>query len=82
MIPPLDVFSIKNNESTWLWPAESEAQALEMVCKRGAGVYFIFSHQTGHKTMYQVEDTGTVQVMYCVDRDSELSALFPPHLPQ
>ena len=70
MIPPLDVFSIKNNESTWLWPAESEAQAVEMVCKRGPGLYFIFSHQTGNKTMCEVDDTGTHQLVDCWNSQS------------
>ena len=62
MIPPLDVFSVKDNEPTWLWPAESLAQALEMVRKRGPGLYFIFSHQTGHKMMYEVDDVGIIRL--------------------
>ena len=61
MMPPLDVFSIRNNESTWLGPAETLVQALEVVRQTGAGSYFIFSHQTGHKAMYHVDELGSVR---------------------
>jgi hypothetical protein len=42
MMPPLDVFSIRNNESTWLGPAKTLVQALEVMRQNGAGSYFIF----------------------------------------
>lgn len=74
MIPPLDVFSIKNDEPTWLWPAETIAQALEMVRKLGPGLYFVFFHETGRKTTYQVDETGTVQLMHSVSSESEYSS--------
>jgi hypothetical protein len=61
MIPPLDVFSVENNEPLWLASAESLVQALEIVRKRGPGSYCIFSHQTGHKTHYEVDLNGQVK---------------------
>ena len=61
MMPLLDVFSIGNNESTWLGPAKTLIQALEVMRQYGAGSYFIFSHQSGHKTMYQVDEHGSVR---------------------
>ena len=61
MIPPLDVLSIRNNESTWLGPAETLIQALELMRQNGAGSYFIFSHQTGLKAMYQVDENRSVR---------------------
>jgi len=61
MMPPLDVYSIRNNESTWLGPAKTLIQALEVMRQSGAGSYLIFFHQTGHKTMYQVDEYGCVR---------------------
>jgi len=61
MMPSLDVLSIRNNESTWLGPAKTLIQALEVMRQNGAGSYFIFSHQSGHKTMYQVDEHGSVR---------------------
>ena len=61
MMPPLDVFSIRKNESRWLGPAKTLIQALEVMRQNGAGSYFIFSHQSGHKTMYQVDEHGSVR---------------------
>jgi len=60
-MPPLDVFSIRKNESRWLGPAKTLIQALEVMRQNGAGSYFIFSHQSGHKTMYQVDEHGSVR---------------------
>jgi len=61
MIPPLDVFSIKDNEPTWLGAADSLPQALEIVRRQGEGSYFVFSHETGHKTMIHVDLDGAIQ---------------------
>ena len=61
MMPPLDVFSIKNNESMWLGPARTLIQALEVMRQNGAGSYFIFFHQTQHKAMYHVDELGSVR---------------------
>ena len=61
MMPPLDVFSIRNNESRWLGPAKTLIQALEVMRQNGAGSYFIFFHQTDHKTMWQVDEHGCVR---------------------
>jgi len=58
---PLDVFSIKNNESMWLGPARTLIQALEVMRQNGAGSYFIFFHQTQHKAMYHVDEHGSVR---------------------
>jgi hypothetical protein len=70
MMPPLDVFSIRNNESTWLGPAETLVQALEVMRQNGAGSYFIFSHQTGHKAMYQVDEHGSVRPVEAKSQDA------------
>ena len=70
MMPPLDVFSIRNNEPTWLGPAETLVQALEVVRQTGAGSYFIFSHQTGHKTIYQVDEHGSVRRVEAESQDA------------
>ena len=61
MMPPLDVFSIRTNEFSWLGPAKTLLQALEVMRQNRAGSYFIFSHQSGHKTMYQVDEHGSVR---------------------
>ena len=64
MIPPFDVFSITNNGTLWESAAESLAQALEMARKKGAGSYLVFSQQTGHKMMYQVDATGAIRPVH------------------
>jgi hypothetical protein len=61
MMPPLDVYSIRNNESTWLGPAKTLIQALEVMRQSGAGSYYIFFHQTGHQAKYQVDEHGSVR---------------------
>ena len=61
MMPPLDVFSIRTNESSWLGPAKTLLQALEVMRQNGTGSYFIFFHQTKHKTMWQVDEHGCVR---------------------
>ena len=61
MIPPLDVFAIRKNEPVWLSAAETLVQALEIARKTGTGSYLVFSHQTGHKTMYVVDATGAAR---------------------
>jgi hypothetical protein len=78
MMPPLDVFSIRNNESTWLGPAKTLVQALEVMRQNRAGSYFIFSHQTGHKTMYQVDVHGINDVIAQVGTGKKLPD-FPTH---
>ena len=70
MMPPLDVFSIRNNESTWLGPAKTLVQALEVMGQNGAGSYFVFFHQTGHKTMYQVDEHGSVLPVEAESQDA------------
>jgi len=70
MMPPLDVFSIRNNESTWLGPAKTLVEALEVMGQNGAGSYFIFSHQTGHKTIYQVDEQGSVRPVEAESQDA------------
>ena len=67
---PLDVFSIKNNESMWLGPARTLIQALEVMRQNGAGSYFIFFHQTQHKTMYQVDKHGCVRPVEAESKDA------------
>lgn len=61
MMAPLDVFSIRNDEPFWLGAAESLVDALTMASKAGSGRYFVFSHQTGQKTLYEVDARGTVR---------------------
>ena len=70
MMPSLDVLSIRNNESTWLGPAETLIQALEVVRQNGAGSYFIFFHQTRHKTMYQVDENRSVRSVEAESQDA------------
>ena len=70
MIPPLDVLSIRNNESTWLGPAETLIQALELMRQSGAGSYFIFPHQTGLKAMYQVDENRSVRPVEAESQDA------------
>ena len=70
MMPSLDVLSIRNNESTWLGPAKTRIQALEVMRQNGAGSYLIFSHQTGHKTMYQVDEHGSVRPVEAESKDA------------
>ena len=70
MMPPLDVLSIRNNESTWLGPAKTLVQALEVMRQNGAGSYFIFVHQTGHKMMYQVDEQGSVRPVESESQDA------------
>ena len=67
---PLDVFSIKNNESMWLGPARTLIQALEVMRQNGAGSYFIFFHQTQRKTMYQVDKHGCVRPVEAKSQDA------------
>ena len=69
MMPPLDVLSIRNNESTWLGPAKTLIQALELMRQNGAGSYFIFFHQTGRKTRYQVDEHGSVRPVEAESQD-------------
>lgn len=61
MIPPLDVFGLKNEEPVWLGCAETLVSALELARKNGTGRYFVFSHETGHKTMYVVNAEGAIR---------------------
>jgi len=61
MIPPFDVFSTANNGPVWIGAAESLVQALQIARKKGTGSYFVFSLQTGCKTMYEVDATGAIR---------------------
>ena len=63
MIPPLDIFQVNGSEAVWLGTAESLLEALELARRKGTGSYMIFSHQTGHKTTYQVDAGGKIQPM-------------------
>ena len=67
---PLDVFSIKNNESMWLGPARTLIQALEVMRQNGAGSYFIFFHQTRHQGMYQVDENRCVRPVEAESQDA------------
>ena len=64
MIPPLDVFSVKDNETRWLGPAENLSQAFDMFRRNGAGSYFVFSQRTGHKSFYELDPNGTIRPRY------------------
>jgi len=63
MRPPLDVFSMKDDEPLWLGPAETLVQALEIAGRAGAGSYLIFSEKTGHKARYEVDARGSIKPM-------------------
>ena len=45
-------------------------QALEVMRQNGAGAYFIFFHQTGHKTVYQVDEHGCVRLVEAESQDA------------
>jgi len=60
MIPPLDLITIRNGETIWLCGAESVAQALEIARHRGQGKYVVFSHQTKHKSFYEITSDGEI----------------------
>jgi hypothetical protein len=64
MIPPLDVYSVRTDETSWLGPADSLEKALEIARQTGAGSYLIFSQTTGHKNFYEVDPNGTIQQRY------------------
>jgi len=66
-IPPLDVFSIRDDKPTWLGPAESLEQVLEIIRKNGAGSYLIFSQKTRHKARYEVDTNGAVKPIDSAD---------------
>ena len=61
MIPPLDVFSMKNNVALWLGAVESLLDAFKMGRNHGAGLYLVMSHQTGNKTMFEVDSFGEIR---------------------
>src|SRR5215471_16585828 len=69
MMPPLDVFSIRNNECAWLGPAKTLIQALKVMRQNGAGSYFIFFHETDHKTMWRVDEHGSVRPVEAESQD-------------
>ncbi len=50
----LDVFEVKQGQSSWLGCAESLGQGLELAVEYGDGLYCVFSPQDGHKRFYQV----------------------------
>jgi glucose dehydrogenase len=60
MVAPLDVFAVNNGEPKWLGCAESLAQATDLIRKTGAGSYFVFSQETGHKNFYELTTDGVV----------------------
>jgi hypothetical protein len=64
MIPPLDVFSVKNSEALCLGVAENLVAAFKMARDKGPGPYLVISHITGRKTMYAVDDSGEIR---CAD---------------
>ena len=66
MIPPLDVFSIRDqdHETRWLGTAKNLAQTFDMVRRNGAGSYFVFSQRTGHKNFYDLDPNGTIRLRY------------------
>ena len=70
MMPPLDVFSIRKNESRWLGPAKTLIQALEVMRQNGAGSYCIVFHQTRHKAMYQVDENRSVRPVEAESQDA------------
>jgi hypothetical protein len=61
MIPQLDVFSTEYGEPVWRGCANTIERALEIARKRGSGSYFVFSHETGRKTVYTVDAIGTIR---------------------
>jgi hypothetical protein len=49
MVPPLDVFAVRNKQREWVGRANTLEQAFELVREPGTGSYFVFSKKTGHK---------------------------------
>jgi hypothetical protein len=60
MVPPLDVFADKDGELKWLGCAETLSKAFELAVGNGAGSYFVFSQETGHKNFFEVSSEGAV----------------------
>ena len=60
MIPPLDVFSVNDNETKWMGSAGTLSEAVELIRTSGTGSYFVFSQQTGRKKFFRVNSEGAV----------------------
>ena len=60
MVPPLDLFSVKDGKLEWLGCAETLSKAFELAIRNGAGSYFAFSQETGHKNFFEVSSEGAV----------------------
>src|SRR6516225_401084 len=64
------VLTHSRRSRTWLGPVKTLLRALEVMRQNGAGSYFIFFHQTGHKTMYQVDEHGCVRPVEAESQDA------------
>jgi hypothetical protein len=62
MIPPLDVFAVRDSESQWLDSAQTLAEALELIRRTGPGSYLVFSQKTEHKSFYKVSLNGSISL--------------------
>ena len=60
MAPPLDLFSLKDGEPEWLGCAETLSKAFALAVRNGAGSYFAFSQENGHKNFFEVSSEGAV----------------------
>jgi hypothetical protein len=63
VIAPLDIFAVEKNGAgigIWLSSAETLNHALDLMRKRGAGQYLVYSQETGHKNFYAVDAEGAV----------------------
>jgi hypothetical protein len=63
VIAPLDIFAVEKDETgigIWLSSAETLNHALDLMRKRGAGQYLVYSQETGHQNFYVVDAKGAV----------------------
>jgi hypothetical protein len=67
MVPPFDVFVLKENGPNWLGPAETLDEAFDLIRQAGAGSYVLFSMETGLESFLDVSLTGVVSPFPILD---------------
>lgn len=73
MFEPLDVFAVKNGEVAWVGCAATLEKGLQLAVTHGAGLYFIFSQQTGQKNFYKVAQQSVIAVQETEGAESQRS---------
>ena len=69
MIPPLDIFVLKDNGPHWVASAETIEKALEIVAKQDAGSYLVYSQKTGNRTLYTLDPGGELNAVRVFKRE-------------